>query len=54
VHAFSIFMAGAVLDLKTMVGRKIMADPKIIVHVKIVHAGHCVAQPRFERKILTF
>jgi hypothetical protein len=47
-------MAGAVLDLKTMVGRKIMADPKIIVHVKIVHAGHCVAQPRFERKILTF
>jgi hypothetical protein len=42
VHAFSIFMVGAVSDLKTMVGQKIMADPKIIVHAKIVHAGHCV------------
>jgi hypothetical protein len=34
---FSIFMAGAVSDLKIIVGPKIIADPKITVHTKNLH-----------------
>jgi hypothetical protein len=38
----SIFMIVAVSDSKNYCRSKIMAGPKNVVHVKYMHAGHCV------------
>jgi hypothetical protein len=46
---FSIFMAGAVSDMKNY------GMSKNVVHAKNMHVGRCVcAHPRFLRKILKF
>jgi hypothetical protein len=47
---FSILTAGAVSHPKIMVGLKIIADPKLVVHEKKLHAGHCVGATKFEHK----